>query len=138
MAPQRPSLNRGIWKLLEDTTRGWVFRYGHAYEWTGPVRCDPKLAAPPDFPQGCRRETIGAHDVAVPLYFYKIILVQEQGAWKAIAFLVPNVDFKRPYHLEAYRTSIGWIARLTGIEFMPRLSRRERETLTETIPAMWP
>lgn len=138
MAPQRPSLNRGIWKLLEDRTRTWVFRYGHAYEWTGPIRCDPRRPAPPDIPAGCQRTTIGEHGVAVPLYFYKIILVQDQSTWKAIAFMLPNTDFQRPYHLESYIASIGWIETLTGLHFMPRMSARERRALCATVSAMWP
>jgi endonuclease G len=137
MAPQRPSLNRGIWKLLEDKSRVWVFRYGHAYEWTGPIRCAPKLRPPPDT-LGCQRQTIGAHAVAVPLFFYKIILVQDQSTWKAIAFVLPNTDFKPPYRLESYITSIDWITTRTGIEFMPRMSARERRALTASVSAMWP
>jgi endonuclease G, mitochondrial len=138
MAPQRPSLNRGIWKLLEDKTRAWVFRYGHAYEWTGPIRCDPKPPPPPETHVGCQRQTIGEHEVAVPRYFYKIILVQDQSTWKAIAFVLPNTDFKRPYQLESYITSIDWIEKETGVEFMPRMSARERRALSVPVSAMWP
>jgi endonuclease G len=138
MAPQRPSLNRGIWKLLEDKTRAWVREYGHAYEWTGPIRCDPRLPRTADAGVACQRQTIGAHEVAVPLYFYKIILVQEQSTWKAIAFVLPNTTIQRPYHLESYITSIGWIESQTGIEFMPRMGARERRALTAVAATLWP
>lgn len=137
MAPQRPSLNRGIWKLLEDKTRAWVFQYGHAYEWTGPIRCSLQTLPPPDSRANCRK-TIGKHEVAVPSYFYKIILVQDQSSWKAIAFVLPNTDFKRPYHLESYITSIDWIEKRTGIEFMPEMREKERRTLAAAVAAMWP
>lgn len=138
MAPQRPSLNRGIWKLLEDRTRAWVSEYGHAYEWTGPIRCDPQVSRQPDAGVGCRRTTIGEDAVAVPVYFYKIILVQDHSTWKAIAFVLPNADFKRPYHLESYIRSIAWIESQTGIEFMPKMPAKERLRLTEAVAAMWP
>jgi endonuclease G len=138
MAPQRPSLNRGIWEMLERKTRAWVFHYGHAYEWTGPVRCVSKEPPAVDVPRDCQRQTIGEHKVAVPLYFYKIILVQDQSTWKAIAFLLPNTDFERPYHLESYITSIERIETLTGIEFMPRMSEPERRKLVTEVDAMWP
>ncbi len=137
MAPQRPSLNRGIWKLLEDKSRAWVLQYGHAYEWTGPIRCELEMPGPPDAGASCRK-TIGKHEVAIPLYFYKIILVEDRSSWKAIAFVVPNTDFKRPYRLETYITSIDWIEKRTGIEFMPRLSDKERLTLAATVATMWP
>jgi DNA/RNA endonuclease G (NUC1) len=87
---------------------------------------------------GCQRQTIGEHEVAVPLYFYKIILVQDQSTWKAIAFVLPNTDFKPPYRLESYITSIDWITTRTGIEFMPTMSAQERRELTASVSAMWP
>ena len=138
MAPQRPSLNRGIWKLLEDRTREWVLRYGHAYEWTGPIRCDPTPPSPPATPTTCRRHTIGENAVAVPLYFYKIVLVRDHSGWKGIAFVLPNLDFQRPYHLESYITSIEWIEDHTGLEFMPRMGARERRALRTAVSSMWP
>lgn len=136
IAPQRPSMNRGIWKVLEDKTRSWVIRYGHAYEWTGPIRCDrqsPLTGQPP-----CERRTIGKNAVAVPLYFYKIILVHDQSKWKSIAFVVPNSDFKRPYHLESYIRSIGWIETQTGIDFMPDEPANDRRALKYSEGPMWP
>src|SRR5450631_4051224 len=138
MAPQRPSLNRGIWKLLEDKTRAWVFQYGHAYEWTGPIRCVPKRLPPTSVKETCERRTIGEHAVAVPLYFFKIILVQDESTWKAIAFVLPNTEFKGPYRLESYITSIDSIEKETGVEFMPTMDARERRALKSAISPMWP
>lgn len=131
MAPQRPSLNRGIWKELEDLTRTWVLRYGHAYEWTGPVRCEPEKPLVPVILSGCVRRTIGVDAVAVPVFFYKIVVVEDKLGWKAIAFLLPNVDFKRPYKLAAYITSIKLIEQATGIEFMPKMDAKVRRGLVE-------
>ena len=138
IAPQRPSLNRGIWKILEDKTRAWVIRYGHAYEWTGPIRCDPSRYAPSGDRPSCERRTIGTSEVAIPLFFYKIVLVEEQSAWKAIAFVIPNQDFKRPYRLESYIRSIDWIEQQTGIKFMPNVAARRRRALTSAQTPMWP
>jgi endonuclease G len=137
MAPQRPSLNRGIWKMLEDKTRAWVVQYGHAYEWTGPIRCDRKPQPPPPTQETCQRQTIGEHAVAVPVYFYKIVLVQDQSTWKAIAFVLPNADLKPPYKLESYITSIDAIEKQTGMEFMPSMGARERRTLKASVSPIW-
>jgi endonuclease G len=119
MAPQRPSLNRGIWRQLEEKTRRWVRRYGQAYEWTGPILCVRTSAAslPDTFP--CRVETIGANKVVVPLFFYKIILVEDHSTWRSIAYVLPNADFKAPYRVDEFITSIDSIERRTGINFMP-------------------
>ncbi len=138
MAPQRPSLNRGIWRMLEDRTRTWVFSYGHAYEWTGPIRCVPEHLPLPTSERACQRLTIGEHAVAVPLSFYKIIVVQDRSVWKVIAFVVPNTDFKRPYRLESYITSIDLIEKHTGLEFMPRVSARDRHEWKIAVSPMWP
>jgi endonuclease G, mitochondrial len=145
MAPQRPSLNRGIWKLLEDRTRAWVTRYGYAYEWTGPIRCVPHSERPlaraairSAAAESCERRTIGRNEIAVPLYFYKIVLVPDQSAWRAIAFVLPNTDFKPPYRLESYIKSIDWIEQQTGIEFMPNIALHERRALKSGVASMWP
>jgi endonuclease G len=138
MAPQRPSLNRGIWRVLEDKTREWVFRYGHAYEWTGPIRCLAPAVSAPTADVNCRRRTIGAKEIAVPAYFYKIILVQDGAQWKAIAFVMPNEDYKAPYRLETYIHTIDWIEQRTGIEFMPKVDAAERRALKHAAASMWP
>jgi endonuclease G len=138
IAPQRPSLNRGIWKMLEDKTRAWVIRYGHAYEWTGPIRCDRQWQTRSADQEPCQRQTIGKNAVAVPLYYYKIVVVQDQSKWKSIAFVMPNTDFKRPYHLDDYIRSIDWIERQTGIDFMPDEPAGERCALKIAEEPMWP
>jgi DNA/RNA endonuclease G (NUC1) len=112
--------------------------YGHAYEWTGPIRCDARARAAMPSARECRRTTIGQNAVAVPLYFYKIILVQDQTSWKAIAFVMPNVDYHCPCRLDPYVVSIDAVERDTGIEFMPNLDPRERHRLKATASPMWP
>ena len=92
-----------------------VSRYGHAYEWTGPSICD--LVFHPEEP--CQKKTIEHSAVAVHVYFYEVALVQDSSIWKAIAFVMPNAELNRPYLLESYITSIAWIEREAGIEFMP-------------------
>jgi endonuclease G, mitochondrial len=138
MAPQRPSLNRGIWRVLEDKTRAWVIQYGHAYEWTGPILCDQPPRAALLAQRNCHPQTIGTNSVAVPLYFYKIILVQDHLKWKAIAFVMPNTNIKRPYQFEVYIKSIDWIEQQTGIEFIPNVGASQRRALKSTVSSMWP
>lgn len=138
MAPQRPSLNRGIWKLLEDKTRAWVMQYGQAYEWTGPIRCNQYWRAVSRPQRDCLRQTVGKNEVAVPLFFYKIILVEDHSQWKAIAFVLPNTDFMRPYRLESFITSIEWIEQQTGIDFMPQMKAPVQRALKSQVSPLWP
>jgi endonuclease G len=61
MSPQAGSLNRGIWKLLETSVRGWVVQRNQSYTiYVGGVydANDPKIG------QG----------VVVPHGFYKIVV----------------------------------------------------------------
>jgi endonuclease G, mitochondrial len=133
IAPQRPTLNSGIWNMLEQKTRSWVQRYGHAYEWTGPILCNESQ---PARRADCEHRSIG-NGVTVPEEFYKIILVQERGEWKAIAFVMPNTDYRRPYELDRYIRSIDWIEQQTGIRFMPEMPADEAQRLKSSTPRMW-
>jgi endonuclease G len=134
IAPQRPTLNSGIWNMLEQQTRTWVKRYGHAYEWTGPILCNEQDEPAPA--TGCTRRSIG-NGVTVPEEFYKIILVQDRGTWKAIAFVMPNTDYQRPYQLERYIRSIQWIEQQTGIRFMPELPETQARELKSSTARFW-
>jgi endonuclease G len=129
-------LNSGIWNMLEQKTRKWVERYGHAYEWTGPILCNPRPATVFNAQPPCQRKTIG-RGVTAPEAFYKIILVQDHEHWKAIAFVMPNTDYERPYKLEPYIQSIEWIEHQTGIEFMPSMPEPERKSLISSQSTLW-
>jgi endonuclease G, mitochondrial len=137
MAPQLPTLNRQIWRMLEEKTRDWAKEYGHAYEWTGPVFYDPKEDTAVTADGTVSYKTIGKDSVAVPTHFYKIVVVQDGTAWKSIAFVLPNVNYTPPYHLEQYITSIDWIEQHTGINFMPDLDAQERSSLETHSSTMW-
>jgi endonuclease G len=63
--------------------------------------------------------TIGQEDVAVPNYFYKIILKEINGTKSIIAFLMPAQDSDAP--LNNFVTSVDNIEKITGIDFFPNL-----------------
>jgi endonuclease G len=73
MVPQKPSLNRGDWARIEDTTRSLAEGYGEVYVVTGPVFAGASLSR------------IGGR-VLVPTYVYKAVYVPSTGqssAWWA-------------------------------------------------------
>lgn len=121
MCPQAAAFNRGIWKDLEDQVREWVRTYGAAYIVSGPVLSKPADEYP----------SIGESKVAVPEYFYKVILVpifqddsdqdspEECADLMAIAFVIPNKgcdgDFWR------YAASVDEVEQITGLDFFPLL-----------------
>lgn len=78
VSPQRPGLNRCIWKSLEEQVRRWAGRYDSLYIVTGG-----------ELRPGLERIRGG---VGVPEYFFKAVLVRYRGEWHAAAFLIPNAE----------------------------------------------
>jgi len=139
MAPQFPKFNEQAWKSLETQIRTWVGQFSEAYAFTGPLFYDPKEDDPAKADGTITYFTIGAHAVAVPTHFYKIIIVKDNGVWKSIAFVMPNKkDYKSPYHLEQYIQSVEWIEDHTGLNFMPNLTAAQQVQLEQNKSPMWP
>ena len=106
ISPQEHQFNSGIWNRLEQKTRYWATKYKNLYVVTGGVLENSS-------------KTIGSEKVAVPNYFYKIILDFHEPEIKAIAFLMPHEDSEKA--LYTFVTSIDKIEQLTGIDFFPEL-----------------
>jgi endonuclease G len=106
IAPQTHEFNSGIWNRLEEKIRYWAVKYNGLYVVTAGV-LQPNL------------KTIGKEKVAVPNYFYKIVLDEYQGKYRMIAFLIPNDESKRP--LYEFVVSVDKIEQLTGIDFFYQL-----------------
>ncbi|PID71076.1 MAG: endonuclease [Flavobacteriales bacterium] len=106
IAPQLPDFNAGVWNRLEQKVRYWAGKNRHLYVITGGVlNGDLK--------------TIGSEEVAVPNYFYKVLLDNTEPEIKAIAFLVPHKESAAA--LYSFTVSIDSIESLTGIDFFPAL-----------------
>ena len=106
ISPQKHDFNAGIWNKLEQKTRYWAKKYDHLYVITGGV-------LKPNLP------TIGSENVSVPAEFYKILLDYTAPEVKAIAFLIPHKESKRP--LYDFVVSINELEQKTGIDFFPEL-----------------
>lgn len=107
MSPQDPSFNRGIWKKLEEQVRSWAGEIGEIYVVTGPVL------------KG-KMNTIGHNDVAVPNFYYKVILDNSGNNPKAIGFIMRNEGSKAS--LSNYAVSIDSVESFTGLDFFPSLN----------------
>lgn len=100
-APQLPEFNRGIWKKLEDTTRGWVLSRNHpVLIYTGSV-------------YSTRDKTIGDGVVKVPNAFFKILVDTETH--EVQAFLFKHEGSQKP--LSSFIVSVSTIQAKTGIKF---------------------
>lgn len=101
-APQLPALNRGIWKKLEDTTRGWaVSRENTLLIYTGPIY------------NQVQDPTIGKGRVTVPHAFFKIIV--DTVTSEAQVFIFAHEGSSQ--ELDTFITSLAEVQRRTGIVF---------------------
>jgi endonuclease G len=106
ISPQDHDFNSGIWNTLEQKTRYWASKYDGVFVVTGGIL------------KG-NLKTIGEENVAVPNAFYKIILDNNTGKTKMIAFLMPHKNSDLP--LYEFVVSVDSIETLTGIDFFPEL-----------------
>ncbi len=106
ISPQNHEFNDGVWNRLEGKVRYWAQKKGTICVITGGVLQD-----------GLKK--IGAENVSVPNYFYKVLLDNSSNKPKMIAFLVPSQNSEKP--LYEFVISVDELEKLTGIDFYPKL-----------------
>jgi endonuclease G, mitochondrial len=112
VSPQEYEFNDGIWNRLEQKTRYWAEKYDGLYVVTGGVLTNDL-------------ETIGTEEVAVPKYFYKVLMTKDSK--KMIAFLVPHEDSTKA--LYEFVVSVDELEKLTKIDFFTKLNDSEEAKL---------
>jgi endonuclease G len=112
MTPQAPSLNRGIWKLLETSVRGWAVQRNQTYTIIAGGIYD------------ATDKKIGT-GVVVPHGFYKIAINQSTGEIAGWAFphVVPYPNLGND--LTRFRLPIAQIEKTAGIDFKFPKNARE-------------
>lgn len=118
IVPQENEFNAGIWNNLEQQVRYWCKRYGTIYVITGGVLERNLLA-------------IGEEDVAVPEYFYKIVVRGKPDKPLLLCFLFPHVDSTKP--LDQFLIPVDELEALTGIDFFQNLPEAREVALEKTI-----
>jgi endonuclease G len=103
ISPQKPNLNRQIWKYLEEYVRRVAERFDSVWVVTG-----SKFEK--DF------ERIGKNGVGVPRYFYKTLLIKHSGKYSAIGFYIPN-DNKFDGDFQHYAKSIDQLEEIMNMDF---------------------
>ncbi len=107
ISPQQHDFNSGVWNRLEQKVRYWASRYDGLFVITGGVL------------KG-NMDTIGDEEVSVPRQFYKVLIDNNSGKTKMIAFLIPHKASSAP--LYKFVVSVDTIEDLTGIDFFPQLN----------------
>ena len=145
MSPQRPVLNRGMWRWLEESVRAWVAQYGERQVITGPIFLGTL-------------HWLQSGNVGIPREFFKIVVRRDSnGDLQGLAFLlihgahlpVPpgtqgvggqqiSADEANQY-LEGRLTKIAAITHLTGTDFFPDLPTGPKTALEQAAPSqLWP
>ncbi len=124
MCPQIHAFNAGIWSDLESAVRSIAYTDEEIYVVTGPVLTDGPY------------ETIGENNVAVPKYYYKVILDYTDPVIKAIGFILPAEKSSEP--LSYFAVTVDRVEEVTGIDFFPALPDDiESVVEAECDPSLW-
>lgn len=106
ITPQEHQFNSGIWNTLEQKVRYWARKYDGVFVVTGGVL------------KG-EMDAIGNEYVSVPNRFFKVLIDNNTGKTKMIAFLMPHENSNKP--LYEFVVSVDEVEALTGIDFFPEL-----------------
>jgi len=107
IVPQKPNLNRGVWRELEMKVAKLANRFDGVYIITGPIY-DNQI------------ETISKKNIEIPDSFYKIIIDLENNIPRALAFIMPQ-NVNRKDKPEKFLTNIDEIEKQTGLDFFADL-----------------
>ncbi len=121
ISPQKPGLNRGIWKELEEQARLWARENGSVLIITGPVITS-------------EMKRLGKNRVGVPLSYYKVVATVTGGRMEAVGFLLENRDYGNT-PLSSLSIPVDSVEKVTGIDFFHTLAdtteRRMEATVTK-------
>lgn len=125
ICPQKPDLNRGDWKELEDLCRDWANDGYTLYIICGPLFTSSK-------PKHIGKQ----HKIAVPDGFFKVILRQKGNKKEALGFLYKNGNQNMP--VAAHATSVDEVEKLSGFDFFSQLPDAiENRLESEKNPDKW-
>ncbi len=124
ISPQRPGLNRGIWKQLEEKIRDWAPANRPLFIVTGPVLTDTLS------------QYIGRYNrISVPKRFFKVVLDTAQPA-RAIGFVFSNMGSTLP--LSSFALSIDAVEKITGRDLFPNLPNINEAVIEKNwVPNRW-
>lgn len=120
MSPQTPATNRGIFKELETTIRAWAYVNNTSYTiYTGNIYSTRSL-------------TIGANNVVVPDYLYKIIINDTSN--EVQTYIIANAPRDQGTDLKPLLKNVLTVEAATGIKF-PLPDGADKNTVAA---APWP
>lgn len=129
IAPQRPALNRGPWRLVERMAADlWTAKYGELWILVGTI------SNAGDGP----REKLSGTAIDVPEAFWTVIVAQNEDGVRALALVLPQTVEYDAFPVHGL-TTIDEVERLSGLDLMPELPAFLSKPLeAETPTRLWP
>lgn len=115
VCPQNHEMNAGDWNTLEKSVRRWAKQYGNVWIVCGPVFTSHQYGS------------IGQAQVQVPDAFFKALLIQQDGQWHSIAYIMPNEGTHHP--LPYYACTVDDVEATIGRDLFPQLDDSIEETV---------
>ena len=120
ICPQKPGLNRGIWKDLEEQIRLWAKENDRVWIATGPI-----------ITSGMRR--MGKDRIGVPDAFYKVVCMEVDGRMEGIGFLFENRDYANGQSPKTVALPIDKVEEAARVDFFPALPDKEEARMEADI-----
>jgi len=117
--PQKPELNRGVWKDLEEKIRDWAVANDSLIIITGPI-------------YSTNPQKIGENKIAIPSHFYKVVLdISYKNGYKGIAFLFENKNYPDYTDYMKYALTINSLEEKTGFNFYKLIENDDIKQIEE-------
>lgn len=126
VAPQRPALNRGVWRDIEHRIADlWAPRWGEIWVVVGSVPASDGLS-------------LGSSGIDIPESYFQVVVAQDGYDVRAFAVLIPqNVSWHE--WPTRYLITIDELEEATGLDFMPDLPEFIQSPLEAELPSrLWP
>ena len=127
IAPQRPALNRGPWRELEQRISDlWTARYGEIWVVVGSVS------------PAATRTTLENAPIDVPERFYMLVVAQDAEGVRALAVMLPQTAAVDDFPVHGIVT-VNELEAATGLRFFPDMPKFLARPLKADRPTrLWP
>ncbi len=126
IAPQSPSLNRGVWREIEHRIADlWTAKWGEIWVVVG---CISEEGG----------EKVSGTEIDVPRKFYQVVVAQKGMDVRAFAVVIPQEVEPRAWPAR-HLVSIDELEEMTGLDFLPELPGFIQSPLEAELPSrLWP
>ena len=127
IAPQRPALNRGPWREMEQRiTDLWTARYGEIWVIVGAVS------------PAAGRKTLENTTIDVPDQYYMLVVAQDDEGVRALAVMLPQTAEVDDFPVHGIVT-VNELEAATGLRFFPDMPKFLARPLKADRPTrLWP